>query len=61
MEFANAQDNAVTDVGLDEASPSYRAKELQEIKWLRALLHRGLVSRDWGLLGLSVLSSEVRA
>jgi hypothetical protein len=24
-------------------------------------LHRGLVSRDWGLLGLSVLSSEVRA
>ncbi len=36
------------------------AEELQEIKRLRTLLHRGLVSRDWGLLGLSVLSSEAR-
>jgi hypothetical protein len=31
------------------------AEELQEIKRLRTLLHRGLMSRDWGLLGLSVL------
>jgi hypothetical protein len=36
------------------------AEELQEIKRLRTLLHRGLVTRDWGLLGLSVLSSETR-
>lgn len=36
------------------------AEELQEIKRLRTLLHRGLISRDWGLLGLSVLSSEAR-
>jgi hypothetical protein len=31
-------------------------EELQEIRRLRALLHRGLVSRDWALLGLSVLN-----
>jgi hypothetical protein len=37
------------------------AEELQEIKRLRTLLHRGLVNRDWGLLGLSILSSEARA
>jgi hypothetical protein len=33
------------------------ADELQEIKRLRTLLHRGLMSRDWGLLGLSVLDA----
>jgi hypothetical protein len=33
------------------------AEELQEIKRLRALLHRGLITRDWGLLGLSVLAA----
>jgi hypothetical protein len=33
------------------------AEELREIKRLRALLHRGLVTRDWGLLGLSVLDA----
>ena len=37
------------------------AEELHEIKRLRTLLHRGLMSRDWELLGLSVLSSETRA
>jgi hypothetical protein len=36
------------------------AEELQEIKRLRMLLHRGLITRDWGLLGLSMLSSEAR-
>jgi hypothetical protein len=33
------------------------ADELQEIRRLRALLHRGLMSHDWGLLGLSVLDA----
>lgn len=36
------------------------AEELQEIKRLRTLLHIGLVSRDWGLLGLSVLAATQR-
>jgi hypothetical protein len=36
------------------------AEELREIKRLRTLLYRGLVSRDWELMGLSVLSSEAR-
>jgi hypothetical protein len=36
------------------------AEELQEIKRLRALLYRGLMSRDWELLGLSVLNSAAR-
>jgi hypothetical protein len=33
------------------------AEELQEIRRLRVLLHRGLIARDWGLLGLSVLDA----
>jgi hypothetical protein len=37
------------------------AEELQEIKRLRGLLHRGLMSSDWGLLGLLVLDGNPRA
>jgi hypothetical protein len=36
------------------------AEELREIKRLRALLYRALMSRDWELLGLSVLNSAAR-